>query len=65
MTFHTKLSWVQNHIKFDEIDGFTRIYDGIRYLILFASQRYNKIYNRIRYYISEKVVLQILLAIIL
>ena len=33
--------------------------------ILFASQRYNKICNRIRYYISEKVVLQILLAIIL
>ena len=41
-------------IRFDEIDGFIKIYDGVRYLVLFASERYNKIYDRIRYFIGEK-----------
>ena len=36
-------------IRFDEIDGFIKIYDGIRYLVLFASVLYNEIYNRIKY----------------
>ena len=53
------------HIRFDEIDGFIRIYDGIGYFVLFASERYNKICDTIRYHLSKKVVLQILLAIIL
>ena len=30
-------------IRFSEIDGFIDIYDRIRYLLLFASERYNKI----------------------
>ena len=34
------------------MDGFIKIYDGIRYLILFASERYNAIYDRISYLIS-------------
>ena len=38
----------------DEIDGFIKTYDGIRYLVLFASKRYDEIYNRTRYLISEK-----------
>ena len=50
MTFHTKLSCVQNHCVFDS----KKIYDGIRYLILFASERYNAIYDKINYLISEK-----------
>ena len=41
-------------IMFDEIDGIIKIYDGIRYLVLFASERYNKIYDRIRYFTNEK-----------
>ena len=41
-------------IRFDEIDGFIKIYDGIRYLALFASERYNKICDRIRYLIRKK-----------
>ena len=42
-------------IWFDKIDGFIKIYDGIRYLILFATERYNAIYDRIDYYlISQK-----------
>ena len=37
-----------------KIDGFTKIYDGIRYLVLFASERFNAIYNSIKHLISEK-----------
>ena len=34
-------------IMFDKADGFIRIYDRNRYLILFGSQNYNAIYNKI------------------
>ena len=42
-------------IWFKKIDGFIKIYDGIRYLILFASERYNAIYDKINYLISQKI----------
>ena len=35
-------------IRFDEIDGFIKVYDGIRYLVLFSNSWYDKIYDRIR-----------------
>ena len=35
----------QLRIRFDEIDGFIKIYDGVRYLVLFTSERHNKIYD--------------------
>ena len=41
-------------IRFDKIDGFIRIYDGTRYLVLFGSEKYDSFYNRIRYLISVK-----------
>ena len=41
-------------IRFDQIDGFIRVYDGTRYLILFGSEKYDFIYNRIRYLIGVK-----------
>ena len=41
-------------IRFDKIDGFIRIYDGTRYFTLFGSEKYEAIYNRIRYLISLK-----------
>ena len=41
-------------IRFDKIDGFIRVYDGNRYLVLFRSEKYNSIYGRIRYLISVK-----------
>ena len=41
-----------------------KIYDGIRYLVLFCSGLYGEIYHRIRYLISKKVVLLIVLIII-
>ena len=41
-------------IRFNKIDGFIRVYDKTRYLILFGSEKYDSIYNRIRYLISVK-----------
>ena len=29
------------HIRFDKVDGFTRVYDGTRYLVLFGGEKYN------------------------
>ena len=52
-------------IRFDKIDGFIKIYNGIRYLVLYDYERYNAIYDRIRYLISEKMLLQMVLIIIL
>ena len=40
-------------IWFNKIDGFIKIYDGIRYLVLF-NYRWYEICDRIRYLISEK-----------
>ena len=42
----------------DKIDGFIKIDDEIRYLVLL---RYNEIYDRIKYLISKKKELQIVL----
>ena len=36
------------------MDGFIRIYDGTRYLVLFVLENYEAIHNRIRYLISLK-----------
>ena len=41
-------------IQFEKIDRFIKTYDGIRYLVLFAPERYNAIYDGINYLISEK-----------
>ena len=41
-------------IRFDEIDGFIKICDGIRYLLFFWYLWYGEIYDRFRYLISEK-----------
>ena len=41
-------------IRFDKIDGFIKVYDGTRYLVLFVGEKYDFIYNRIRYLIQVK-----------
>ena len=38
----------------NKIGGFVETYDGTRYLILFDSEKYDAIYDRIRYVISLK-----------
>ena len=46
------------HICFDEMDGFIKIYDEIRYFVLFGHGWYDAICDRIKYLISEKVRIQ-------
>ena len=41
-------------IRFDKIDGFITAYDGTRYLLLFGGEKYDFLYNRIRYFIGVK-----------
>ena len=36
------------------MDGFIRVYDGTRYLVLFWSVKYDYVYDRIKYLISVK-----------
>ena len=56
ITFYTKLELVENHcIRFDKIDGFIRVLDGeIKHLVLFDYGLFDKIFDRIKYLISEK-----------
>ena len=41
-------------IRFDKTDVFITIYDGSKYLVLLGFEKYDIIYNRIRYLISLK-----------
>ena len=41
-------------ITFYKIDGFNRVYDGTRCLVLFGGKNYDFIFNRIRYLIAVK-----------
>ena len=41
-------------IRFNKVDGFIRVYDGTRYLVLFGAEKDDAIYNRIKYFISQK-----------
>ena len=41
-------------IRFEEVDGFVRIYSGIRYLVIYGPEKYDATYNRIIYLISQK-----------
>ena len=41
-------------IRFDKTDRFIRIYDGPRYLVLFIIEKYDSIFNKVRYLISVK-----------
>ena len=55
MTFHTKLLWAQNHwVLGSKVDGFIEVYDGAWCLVFFGSERYDAIYDKIRYLLSYK-----------
>ena len=41
-------------IRLDKIDGFIRVYDETRYLVLFGPAKYDAINNRNKYLISQK-----------
>ena len=42
------------NIRFDKVNGFIRVYDEARYLVLFRPEKYDLIYNKIRYVIRQK-----------
>ena len=42
-------------IIFSNVDEFIRVYDGARYLVLLGPEKYDAIYNRIRYLTSQKL----------
>ena len=41
-------------IRFDKIDGFIKTYDESKYLVLLGPEKYDAIYDRIRYLIGLK-----------
>ena len=41
-------------IRFDKNDGFIRVYDRTRYLVLFDPEKHKVFYNEIRYLISQR-----------
>ena len=62
-TFHTKILLMQNDCVFGakplrirsiKAVGLIRIYDGTRYLVIFGSEKFGDIRNRIRYLLGEK-----------
>ena len=42
------------HISFDNVDGFIKVYDGTRHLLYFGPEKFDAIYNKIRYLIDQK-----------
>ena len=65
ISYKTSTSAKPLRIRFNEIDSFIKIFDGVRYLVLFDYGWFDKICDRIKYLISGKVVLQIVFIIIL
>ena len=47
ITFYTKFWLVR--IRFNKVNGYIRIYDRARYLLLFRPEKYDAILNRVRY----------------
>ena len=65
ISYKTLIGLKPLRIRFDKIDGITRIYDGARYLRLFGTKKYDAIYDRIRYLTSLKKVSHIIFPTIL
>ena len=57
MRNNTKMFWfitLYTKLWFDKINGFIRVYDGTRYLVLLVPEKYDATCNRIRYLIGVK-----------
>ena len=54
ISYKSLIDYKPLRIRFSKIDGFIRVYDGTRYLVLFEREKYDSIYQRIRYLISLK-----------
>ena len=59
MSYETFMGAKSFHITSNKGDGFIKIGDRTRYLLLFWPEKYDAIYDRIRYLISQKLVLHI------
>ena len=57
ISYKTFMGSVPLRIRFDKIDGFMKIYDGLRYLVLFNRRWCDKICDRIEYLVSVKIVI--------
>ena len=57
ITYKTLIGNKPLRVRFDKGNWFIRIYDGTRYLVLFGAEKYDFIYNSIRYLIGEKSVI--------
>ena len=65
ISYKTSIGAKPLHIRFDKIDGFIQIHDKVRYLVLFDYSYCDEICDKIKYLISEKSGIQIVLIIIL
>ena len=54
MSYKTSIGTRPLCIRFDKVDGFIRVFDRTRYLVLFGPEKYDAIYNRITYLKSQK-----------
>ena len=51
---HSKLWSLQNHYVLNLFNRFVRVSDGIWWSVSFGTEKYDAIYNRITYFISQK-----------
>ena len=54
ISYKTLISAKRLRIRLDKVDRFIRVYNGSRYFLLFGPEKYDAIYNRIRYLVSQK-----------
>ena len=62
--YKTLLGGKPLRIMFEKVNGFIRDYDGTKYLVLFDSEKYDAIYDRIRYLKTSKAILHMFFLII-
>ena len=55
MKNHTKIFWSWScKTWLDKVNGFIRVDDGTRYLVLLGSEKYDAIYHKIRWLIDQE-----------
>ena len=54
ISYQTLIDAKPLRIKFNKVDGFIRVYDWNRCLVLFGYEKHSRIYNRIRYLANQK-----------
>ena len=54
ISYKTFIASTPLRIRFEEIVGFIKVYDGIWYLVLFSNIWYDKICDSIKYLLSKK-----------